>query len=61
MLSIPEDMEEAIMPKKLSDNPKSFPAMEMGESEKDFEDTDESNLLIFNRSVEEGDTGAITR
>ncbi len=49
------------MPKKLSDNPKSFPAMEMGESEKDFEDTDESNLLIFNRSVEEGDTGAITR
>ena len=38
MLSIPEDMEEAIMPKNLSDNPKSFPAME--ESEKDSKDKD---------------------
>lgn len=28
------------MPKKLSDNPKSFPAMEMEESKKDSEDKD---------------------
>ena len=38
MLSIPEDMEEAIMPKALSDNQKSFPAMK--ESEKDSEKKD---------------------
>ena len=38
MLSIPEDMEEAIMPKVLSDTPRSFPAMK--EPEKDSEEKD---------------------
>ncbi len=38
MLSIPEDMEKAIMPKILSDTPESFPAQEI--DEEDSEDKD---------------------
>jgi hypothetical protein len=38
VLSIPEDMEKAIMPKILSDTPESFPAQKL--SEEDSEDKD---------------------